>query len=325
MINTRVSFAFVFLSIFNFSCITELHAQPKRTDISVDSLLSYFGKFDPISVLDIAHDKNINFANKNYYYSDSLKHFTLKWIDRNIYLRKRIQFLLNDYSRDTLLLINILKQKYINKEIDSITDNECRLKELFDSLIEVRKEVLYNQYEESGFPFPPYYAIKYHTELAYPESYLEIYDMWVERGKDINDKLYFYPLLKFGDPTVRESFNDFVNDQILNNGEDLSLSIIRNLRGYSFGVRQLINLSTIDREFDYLSDGTKKSFDCKILECLYFDAKNDGIEFSFKTPNYNSCEDLISFKNEIIKVSLKYADSLEKHEAYWYKEMPFNK
>ena len=306
-----------------FSELSQSDAQRKEIFIPVDSLLEYFNKYEPLKVLTIVHDHNINFENQKYYFSDSLKKNLLKWLDRDIYLKERVDFQLKDLASDTLAMLNDLKRIYGKGKLDSIRVKPDRFRFVYDSLLMQKRESILAQYSVKGAPFPPYLAIKYHTQLAYPESYSMIKEMWVERGKEMND-IFFYTLLKFGDLEARSMFDNFVEKQILSNGNELSMSILRNLRLYSYGVKKLIELSNIERKFTYLSDGTMKSFSCKILEFLYFDALNYGIKMNYYTADFKSCEDLESIKNDILKTAEELELKLKNAEKYWFKNMPFN-
>lgn len=316
--------------------ISRIQAQTYSREISTDSLLRMFRKESPFKVLGEFSSQYFS-DYKGAYFNAELKSYLLKWLSKEDYRQYEIERNIQRFSNDTDYIKLVIKRKLIkqNKEawLDSIINTPTLYKKFRDSAV-IEQLEFYKKDTKLEASYPPDNAISFHSQIAYPESYLVIKQYWTELGKPVwtDNRSYFHnyfsALLQMRDPEAVQLGNEEIARFLRSKGKSEDpvyfLSLITH-NPNPYGIAKLLELLPVDVRFETLSDGTMEQFNCllikSLIEQLYFNNLPLDPPLKRTSPCEVQLKNVKAFKEAGQKLIKKYQED----EKYWMDNMPYKK
>lgn len=307
--------------------INPLLAQTKIDTLTVEELQELFESHKPLDVLDMVTKDSKRLDYKEYYGNEYLKPRLMKWLDRELYLQQALDRIQKNYEEDSMYLANKIKARAKQKGMSIESFNPSMYKSYEDSVVNELMEMQESRMRKEGIPFPNPSAIEFHAKLAYPESYSKIKDFWEEDGAR-EDSPFYLPLVYVGDPKARKTFDNYIQNVVEKNGENIPLNgllglLEGELRG-SYGVQKSLELLDVDQGIILFSgDDETTPFNCQVLKLLVSDIFYNKIPVD-KTVKYRDlCEEHLKHLPEIKAAAQSLIEYYKEQEYYWMSNMPF--
>ena len=294
-----------------------------------------------------AHITGYNY--KEYYQTPSLKPHLMKWLDRKLLKKYKIEQYINedisnmdpdksydsiDHRLDSLSLNNeikkLIKQQRDSITIDSLLANDKLFKSYKYAVIRKNTQESKVTYQKELNPFPDRRIVDFHMHLAYPESYEQIRLYWEETGRGTVGNEYFIPLVRLGDPAARNIYDKLIKKTIKNNCKDhFCHNAYSDGRSYlrgSYGTAKLVGLLEVDLMVDLFGYGDPEDiipYRCKVIDVLLEDIFNYNIRIGTVVKHRDSCDEDLKHLKEIKKAAQGLIEYYKEQEYYWMGNMPF--
>ena len=307
---------------------------PKITN---DSLRFHFQREEPYLVYAYFERANTRLLNhKALYYDQELKEYLMTWFDTDVWIKYKVfsakRGLLEkfDYDpRQKKYFITSYLREELKLDYDSICSNTALINLYFAQSLEKweakeREKVL----KDSANLIPPWKVLNLHAEIAYPEAYKKIKDLWYKHNKTTNiGNGIFTGLLAMNDPEAQAIMDKIVEEFVSSNGEidnhELNSAFLP--IGNAYAIKKLIEILPVHKLLPGLSgtDGTSyvpyDFFTHSELRqiCIF---KNTSINI---TSAYN-VEENRKNKDKIIEAAQEIIKKWEEEERYWMENIPFD-
>jgi len=315
---------------------TDINAQKYSREISPDSLLQMFRRDTPFDVLQKFMSVDY-FDYKGAYFNPALKPYLLKWLDKEEYWSYSVEQGVQNFSNNPDAIKNSIKYKLTKKNhstwIDSIYNSPTLLKKYRDSVITEKRDI-YKTALKKQTSYPPDYAIWFHSQVAYPESYLIIKQWWVERGKSIwninhtSYDGYLVALVKMRDREAMQLADLEITKFVRSNGKsEYPITVLNFIEENQnpYGVEKLLETLSVNIKFPYISDGTIGQFNCMTIDILEEQLYLNSIPINAPIKRTSTCEEWLkhvkAFKDAAQLLIKKY----QEEEKYWMDNMPYKK
>ena len=165
---------------------------------------------------------------KDCYFSDTLKSILLPLLSRDYFFEYQYKVTWDEeYTRSAVL--NYLKNRHLRNYYDSIINDSNLYQAYSDS---AKSEALTKlSLEFKRKPWIQNSLIKLITNIKWSESYILLYNNWVDDGKSITSSV-FKPLISFHCPEAIQMYNSLINKAIQLQKIDFLLKIKHEIFNY---------------------------------------------------------------------------------------------
>jgi len=318
--------------------------QAQRLTITNDSLRNHFRRESPYEVFEYylkGFDILIDY--ESLYYDEEMKSYLMKWLDEDEILAD----LLNRRRKTFNERFNYDKKEKISFTEDYIKEHKLN----FDSICS--DTTLLNMYTEMAISefidrnrdrylknkhvlLIDFGVLLFHARIVYPEAYKKVKQLWYNQNKQIVTKsqdfnTLFICLLKMNDPEAQSEFDKIIADFVKTNGESFDGTfLLANVVavGNAYAKKKLIELLSVYKKFQFISDGADIPFDGRIYGMLrdllkYNQIETTAFEISYKTPE-EYIKEMRKQKENVVEATNRLIKKIEKSEEYWMVNMPFD-
>jgi len=327
--------------IITFCALTLLFANGARAqkyseEISTDSLLRMFRRDSPFKVL--REFRSENFSDyKGAYNNEELKSYLLKWLSKEEYRTYQINQDIKELTNNTDFIKRLIRFKLVDQNHEAWSDSIIQTPALYEKY---RDSVLIeesNRYKKSTkleTSYPPEKAIWFHSQVAYPESYVIIRQWWIEMGKPVLVKNftsfdnYFLALVKMRDPEAIQLANREVKKFLQSKGQsadpmDFVRFIGQNKNPY--GVEKILELLPVAVKFLTISDEPMEQFNCIAIGMLSERLYLNAIPINAPVKRNSTCEEQLKHVAAFKEAAQKLIKKYQEDEKYWMDNMPYRK
>jgi len=315
---------------------SSIKAQKYSREISPDSLLKMFQSDPPFDVLQKFRASDFK-DYKGAYYNKELKPYLLKWLDKEEYWNYSVEQGVQNFTNNPEAIKNAIKYKLTKKThaswLDSIYNSPTLLQKYRDSVI-AEKIDIYKTALKKQTSYPPYDAIWFHSQVAYPESYSIIKQWWIDQGKPVLTKnntpfnTYFLALVKMRDPEAIQLADKEVKKFVQSNGKSATPIEFMSFIGQNqtpFGIAMLLETLSVNVKFPYFPDYPMEQFNCMAIGMLEEQLYLNSIPINAPIKRTSTCEERLkhvkAFKDAAQLLIKKY----QEEEKYWMDNMPYKK
>ena len=329
----RVTLILIALIVLSVNVIK---AQKYSHEITVDSLLKMFRVDTPFDVLQKFSTPDFK-DYKGAYYNKELKSYLLKWLSKEEYREYQINKDIKELTNNTDFIKRLIRFKLVDQNHEAWSDSIIQTPALYEKY---RDSVLIeesNRYRKSTkleTSYPPEETVWFHSQVAYPESYLIIKQWWVERGKpiwNINHTSYdgyLVALVKMRDREAMQLADLEIAKFVRSNGKsEYPITVLNFIEENQnpYGIEKLLETLSVNIKFPYISDGTIGQFNCMTIDILEEQLYLNSIPINAPIKRTSTCEEWLkhvkAFKDAAQLLIKKY----QEEEKYWMDNMPYKK